>query len=110
MTGVSIVFVTVGNADEASVMARKLVEERTVACVNIVPNIRSIYRWKGEIHDDEEYLLVMKTRSSLVATLKATVREIHSYEVPEVVAFSVEDGLPDYLEWVMDSTKHIDAE
>jgi periplasmic divalent cation tolerance protein len=104
MTDVSVVLVTVGNMEAASSIGRTLVEERLVACVNIIPRIHSIYWWKGEICTDEEVLLVMKTRSSLFPDLRTRVRELHSYEVPEIVAFPLEQGLPEYLKWVVEET------
>jgi len=104
MSAISIVMVTVGNGEEALSIARTLVEEKLVACVNMVPRIRSIYRWKGEICDEEEQLLIMKTRSELYSALQNRIRQIHSYEVPEIIAFPVTDGLSDYLNWVVDST------
>ncbi len=104
MSAISIVMVTVGNGEEALSIARTLVEEKLVACVNMVPRIRSIYRWKGEICDEEEQLLIMKTRSELYPALQSRIRQIHSYEVPEIIAFPVTDGLSDYLNWVVDST------
>lgn len=104
MTDVSVIFVTVGNAEEASKIGQALVEEKLVACVNILPRIRSIYWWKGAICDEEECLLIMKTRSSLFPQLKDRIRELHSYEVPEIIAFPVAQGLPEYLDWVVEST------
>ncbi len=104
MTNVLVVFVTVGNGAEAFTISRTLVEEKLVACVNIVPQIRSVYWWKEEVCDDQEVLLVMKTPTSLFDSLQNRVRELHSYEVPEIVALSVEKGLPDYLNWVVEST------
>ena len=104
MTDVSAVFVTLGKAQDASVMGRKLVEEKLVACVNIIPRIRSIYWWKGEVCDDEEVLMIMKTRSSLIPSLKDRIRELHSYEVPEIISFKIDQGLQDYLDWVVEST------
>jgi periplasmic divalent cation tolerance protein len=104
MSGISMVMVTVGRGEEALTIARTLVEEKLVACVNIVPRIRSIYRWKGEVCDEEELLLIMKTRSNLFPGLQDRIRELHSYEVPEIISFPVADGLPDYLKWVMEST------
>ncbi|MGA7876013.1 MAG: divalent-cation tolerance protein CutA [Desulfoferrobacter sp.] len=104
MTNVLVVFVTVGNGDEAFTISRTLVEEKLVACVNIVPQIRSIYWWKEEVCDDQEVLLVMKTPTTMFDSLQNRVRELHSYEVPEIVALSVEKGLPDYLNWVVEST------
>jgi len=104
MTNVLVVFVTVGNGDEAFTISRTLVEEKLVACVNIVPQIRSIYWWKEEVCDDQEVLLVMKTPTTMFDSLQNRVRELHSYEVPEIVALPVEKGLPDYLNWVVEST------
>ncbi len=105
MSEVSVVFVTVGGEDEAVALAGKLVAEKYVACVNMVPRIRSIYLWKGEVCDEGEVLLIMKTRTSLYADLQTRIRELHSYEVPEIIAFPVDRGLPDYLQWVMECTE-----
>jgi periplasmic divalent cation tolerance protein len=106
MSDISLVMVTVGSGEEASTIARTLVEEKLVACVNIVPRIRSIYRWKGEVCDEEEQLLIMKTRSNLFPGLQNRIREIHSYEVPEIISFPVAEGLPDYVSWVLENTQH----
>ena len=103
MAEVLVVFVTVGNEEEALTIGRTLVEEKLVACVNLVPQIRSIYWWKGEVCDDQELLLVMKTTTSMFDSLQSRIRELHSYEVPEIVALSVAKGLPDYLNWVVES-------
>ena len=103
MAEVLVVFVTVGNEEEALTIGRTLVEEKLVACVNLVPQIRSIYWWKGEVCDDQELLLVMKTTASMFDSLQSRIRELHSYEVPEIVALSVAKGLPDYLKWVVES-------
>ena len=78
--------------------------EKLAACVQIIPRIRSIYRWKGEICDEEEHLLIMKTRSALFPALQDRIRELHSYEVPEIVSFPLSAGLPEYLNWVLDNT------
>lgn len=104
MPDISIVLVTAGSEEEASRIGHALVEEKLAACANIIPRIRSIYRWKGDIHNDEEYLMIIKTRTSLFPALKKRVREIHSYEVPEIIAFSVSQGHTDYLDWVVEST------
>jgi periplasmic divalent cation tolerance protein len=106
MVGVSVVMVTVGSSEEALSIARTLVAEQLVACVNIVPRIRSIYRWKGDICDDEEQLFIMKTRTDLFPVLQNRIRELHSYEVPEIISFPVAEGFPDYLNWVIDNTRH----
>jgi periplasmic divalent cation tolerance protein len=105
MADVLVVFVTVGNGDEALKIGRALVEEKLVACVNIIGQIRSLYWWRGEVCDDQEVLLVMKSPSALFETLQNRIRELHSYEVPEVIAVRVERGLPDYLNWVIESTQ-----
>jgi periplasmic divalent cation tolerance protein len=105
MSAVSMVMVTVGNAEESLAIAKTLVEEKRVACVNIVPRIRSIYRWKGEVCDEEEQLLIMKTRSDLFPGLQNRIAELHSYDVPEIISFPVADGLPEYLNWVIESTR-----
>jgi periplasmic divalent cation tolerance protein len=104
---VSILFVTVGKAEEASRIARTLVAEKLVACVNLLPQIQSIYRWKGEVCEDAELLLIMKTRSALVGAVQKRVRELHSYEVPEIIAMPIAQGLPAYLEWVVASTGEV---
>jgi periplasmic divalent cation tolerance protein len=104
MTEVSVVFVTVGKEAEAVEIAQTLVREQRVACVNIVSGVRSIYRWKGEVCDDQEWLLIMKTRTSLIASLRDRIRDLHSYEVPEIIAFPIDQGLPEYLNWVLENT------
>ncbi len=104
MTEVSVVFVTVGKEAEAVEIAQTLVREQWVACVNIISGVRSIYRWKGEVCDDQEWLLIMKTRTSLIASLRDRIRELHSYEVPEIIAFPIDQGLPEYLNWVLENT------
>lgn len=104
MTDISIVFVTTGSENEAIKIGQVLVEEKLAACANIVPKIRSIYRWKGDIRSDEEYLMIMKTRSSLFPALKKRVCELHSYEVPEVITFPISEGQSEYLNWVIDNT------
>lgn len=105
MTDILLVFVTVGNGDEAATIARTLVEEKLVACVNIISRIRSLYWWKGEVCDDSEFLLLMKTTKAGYEDLERRIRLLHNYEVPEIVAISVEQGLPDYLQWVVRSIR-----
>ncbi len=100
MNEISIVLVTAGSEEEAAAIGRTLVEERLAACANIVPHVRSIYRWKGAIHDEQEFLLIIKTRTSLFEAVQKRVKELHSYEVPEIIAFPIARGLPQYLEWV----------
>ncbi|MDR3568286.1 MAG: divalent-cation tolerance protein CutA [Syntrophobacteraceae bacterium] len=105
MSETSIVFVTAGSEEEAAHIGRTLVEERLAACANIIPALRSIYRWKGEICDEREVLIIIKTRTSKYESLEKRVKELHSYEVPEIVSFSVDRGLPRYLAWVAEETE-----
>jgi periplasmic divalent cation tolerance protein len=104
MSEISIVTITAGTEEEAARIGLTLVEERLAACANLVPRIRSIYRWKGKICDEQEFLIIVKTRTSLYQDLEKRVRELHSYEVPEIISFPVAHGLPQYLEWVTTET------
>ena len=99
-TDALVVLVTTGSTEEAGKIARALVEERLAACVNLVPAIRSFYRWQGEIVDDAEVLLVVKSSRARFAALEERVRELHSYDVPEVLALEVGAGSAAYLEWL----------
>jgi periplasmic divalent cation tolerance protein len=96
-----IVLVTTAEDDSAKI-AEKLVEKQLAACVNILP-VRSIYSWKGKVEDDRENLLIIKTINSKIEELKKTIKEIHSYEVPECIVVSIENGLPDYLKWIAET-------
>lgn len=95
-----VVVTTVGTESQAYLIARELVSRRQAACVNILPGVRSIYRWQGKICKDGELLLVIKTLSSEFEAVAATVRELHSYELPEILAFAAERGEPKFLEWI----------
>jgi periplasmic divalent cation tolerance protein len=105
MTTAVVVLVTAPSADSAAEIARALVEEGLAACGNVIPGIRSIYRWEGEIHDDAEAMLVLKTERRLVPALKARLQELHPYQVPELLVLPVEDGLAPYLEWLSASLR-----
>ena len=98
------VLVTTGSEEQAVSIARVLVSERLVACVNIVGPVRSIYRWRDGVEDDREYLLIAKTRATLYIKLEKRVHELHTYEVPEVLALNVDRGSPPYVKWVLEST------
>jgi periplasmic divalent cation tolerance protein len=100
-----VIFITAPNEDEAASIARSLVEARLAACANIVRNIRSIYTWQGSIQDDNEVLMMVKTRKSLFSKVSVKVRELHSYDVPEIIALPIIDGSPDYLNWLKESTE-----
>ena len=100
MTDKIVVLSTCESAEEASKLARHLVEARLAACVNILPGARSVYRWQGEIADAAECLLVIKSRRDLFPRLREAIAGMHSYEVPEVVALPVVDGSESYLAWL----------
>ena len=95
-----VVLCTVPNEEVGAGLARQLVEERLVACVNIVPGVRSIYRFKGVIEDDRELLLVLKTSAARYAALETRIRALHPYEVCEVIALDVAAGSQPYLDWL----------
>jgi len=106
VTDVRVVLITAPVDDDAGArLARALVDERLCACVNRLPGIRSVYRWQGEVHDDPEELLVVKTAADRVEALTRRVVELHPYDVPEVLVLSVENGAPAYLEWVTAMTR-----
>ena len=100
MTDKIIVFSTCSTPEEAAKIARKLIEERLAACVNVTPAIRSFYRWKGAIEQADECLLVIKSSRDLFDRLRMELEKAHTYEVPEVVAVAVVDGSPNYLNWI----------
>ncbi|GAB4390663.1 MAG: divalent-cation tolerance protein CutA [Thermodesulfovibrionales bacterium] len=102
--GNMVVFVTAPDAGEAAAMARALVEERLAACVNIVGGVRSIYSWEGKVEDGSEALMVIKTREALFEALAKRVAELHSYEVPEVIALPITKGAEKYLRWMEEVT------
>ena len=99
-----VVFITTSSYEEARKIADVLVSQRKAACVNIVPKVNSLFRWKGKIEDAEESLLVVKTRAKLFSDVVTTVKGIHSYEVPEIIALPIVEVNPDYLQWINEET------
>jgi periplasmic divalent cation tolerance protein len=91
--------------DKAQGLAETLVEERVAACVNVVPTLQSVYRWKGAVQNEGEALLLVKTTRDRFDALKALVLKNHPYELPEVISFTVDRGHAPYLEWVVESTR-----
>lgn len=98
------IYVTVGSEEEAAAIGRAAVEKRLAACANLLPGIRSIYRWRGAIEEAEEVVLILKTREERVGQLVDLVREMHSYDCPCVVALPIAAGNPDYLQWIGQQT------
>ena len=100
-----VVYMTASSEDEAVKIARILVDERLAACVNIIRGVRSIYRWEGKVEDEAEVMMVAKSTSERFGALEARVREIHGYDVPEVIAVPIVAGSEKYLAWLVDSTR-----
>jgi len=90
--------------DAAPEIARELIAKRAAACVQIIPRIRSFYRWEGEIHDDEEALLLAKTVRKRIADIEEILERVHPYEVPELLVFPASGGLAHYIRWVAEET------
>ena len=101
----SIIYSTTSNAEEAKKIAKSLVEEKLVACVNIIPNITSIYRWQGKIEEDSECVLIAKTTDKNVEKAINKIKDLHSYDVPDIISFPITKGLNEYLQYVEDETK-----
>ena len=100
-----IVLITVSSPEEGEKIAKALVEKRVAACVNIVPGLRSIYRWQGKICDDKEALMILKTKKALFKQIVARVEKLHSYDVPEIIAMPIIEGSSKYLSWLNKETK-----
>ncbi|HEY3491487.1 MAG TPA: divalent-cation tolerance protein CutA [Solirubrobacterales bacterium] len=98
-----VVVTTVGTEEQAYQIARELVARRQAACVNVLPGMRSVYRWKGKICKDGELLLVIKTLEGELEAVQRSIQELHSYELPEILAFKVSHAEPGFLEWIRNS-------
>lgn len=98
-----VVLVTGPDRETLLTMARVVVEERLAACVNVLPDVTSVYRWEGDLHRDSEALAILKTTADRAPALQARVLELHPYEEPEFVCLPIEGGSRSYLEWVADS-------
>lgn len=104
-SNIRVAFVMAADEKEAARIARALVEENLAACANIVGPVRSIYRWRGAIEDAREFMLIVKTRARLFDRMAARVKELHSYEVPEIIALPLTAGWKPYLDWIVESTQ-----
>ena len=100
MTDLVVILVTTASAEEAERIGKALVEERLAACANLVPGIRSFFFWEGRLNDEGEALLILKSKATLLPKIEARVKELHSYQVPEVIALPILSGSAQYLKWV----------
>jgi len=105
----NLVLTTAGSDEQAESIARALVDRRLAACVNIVHGVCSVYRWEGRVNREEEKLLLIKTAERLVPELVQAIREIHTYEIPEILALPIGHGDPDYLGWLSGELKSGDG-
>ena len=105
-----VVLATAPDSDVADRLASALVEERIVACVNIVPGIRSVYRWQGAVQKDDEVLMLFKTTREGEPALRTRLAELHPYDVPEILAFTPDEGHPAYLQWLLGAVTEAQAD
>lgn len=105
MTDVRSIYVTVATAAEAERLAEELLERRLIACANVFPPMRSIYRWQGRVEREPEVAMILKTTTGRVDELLDAIESLHPYDVPCAVAWAVDAGIPDYLAWVRDETE-----
>ena len=103
MTDKIVVLITAKNAREGARIARHLLDKRLIACANLVPQVRSLYRWKGKIADEKECWMILKSSRELFPAIQAEVETLHSYHVPEVIALSIIEGSPNYLNWIAEN-------
>ena len=103
-TQILVIMVTVANQKEAVKIGTVVVKARLAACVNIIPAIQSIYRWKGKILKSQEFLLIFKSTKARYVLLEKSIKAIHTYDTPEIIALPVEKGIPQYIRWVCSET------
>ncbi len=100
-----VILITAKDTAEAETIGHKLLDEKLIACVNIVKDVRSLFWWQGKVDQSDEVLLVVKSRQELFGKIVETVKAVHSYDVPEILALPVMDGNKDYLNWIDESLK-----
>jgi len=101
---VAVVYTTIDNIQDARKIAHTLVEEQIVACANVIPKIESVYRWKGKIENDDECIIIVKTSDSNVKKTIQRIKELHKYELPDIIVLPVIGGLKDYLDYIVNET------
>jgi periplasmic divalent cation tolerance protein len=104
MTEARIVLTTAGSAEEATRISRAIVERRLAACVNIVPQLASVYRWQGKVEQASECLLIIKTQAAVFERLRDAIKELHSYELPECLMLEIAEASEPYLTWIRENT------
>ena len=102
LNGYILILTTISNVEEGKRIAKRLLEKKLVACVNIIPNVKSLYWWKGAVEEDEEVILIIKTHISAVREVFEVIRKEHTYELPEVIAIPIAIGSEEYLKWIKD--------
>ena len=100
-----LVLCTINSIESAKRISRELVGEKLAACVNIIPNLTSIYSWENKIVEDSEFLMLIKTKERLFEELKSRIVQLHEYDVQEIISFDIKDGLDKYLNWIKQETK-----
>ena len=101
---VVVVYTTIDNMQDARKIAHTLVEEQLVACVNIIPNVESVYRWKGNIEEDNEYILIARTTDDNVEKTIQRIEQLHTYELPDIIVLPIIGGLKEYLDYISNQT------
>jgi periplasmic divalent cation tolerance protein len=99
-----VVFVTASSLEEAKSIGTTLVEERLAACANLIPHVQSIFHWQNKLSQEEEVLILLKTQRSLFERIQQRIQELHSYQVPEIIALPVQQGSESYLNWILTET------
>jgi len=99
-----MVYVTAGSREEAALLARTVIEEKLAACANILAEMTSVYRWQGEVCEEPEFAIVMKSRRDLIGRLTERIKALHSYDCPCVVALDISEGNPAFLDWIAQET------
>ena len=100
-----VVLVSTGSAEEARTIAQTVVEEKLAACASIIEHVQSVFRWEGTVRSEQESLLILKTTAARFTDLKARIKAVHSYSVPEIIALPIEMGAEDYLTWLNQETQ-----
>lgn len=108
MTDKRVILTTAGSEEEARKIARALVGQQLAACVNIVPQVQSIYRWQGKVEEAREWLLIVKTTMGALDEVRRTIAALHSYDLPECICLIIEDGSAEYLNWIGESVSPLE--